>query len=224
MSIKSMRHEEQPREKLLNEGAQALTDVELLALLLRTGRQGLGVLEFSRFLLNEFGSLGGLMTAPRSELLNIAGMGPARYAELQAVLELGRRHLKEEVQRQGVLHNPQATRQFLSVWLRHRQQEVFACLFLDAQHRIISAKEMFYGTIDSASVHPREIVRQSLQYNAAAVILAHNHPSGIAEPSQADRQITDVVKNALQLIDVRVIDHIVIGGHQTTSLAEKGWI
>ncbi len=224
MSIKGMMPEERPRERLLNRGAKALSDVELLAILLRTGHQGRDVLELSRTLIQHFGSLSSVLHAPMHELMQRPGMGPARYAELKAVVELAERHYLEEVQRQGVLCDPAATRKFLTSWLRHRTQEVFACLFLDTQNRIISAREMFFGTIDCASVHPREVVRVCLHYNAAAVIVAHNHPSGIAEPSGADRQITETLQRALRLVDVRLLDHVVIGGSQSISLAERGWM
>ncbi len=224
MSIKDWPKTERPREKLLQNGPQSLSDAELLALFLRCGRSGQSAVDLGRHVLQELGGLTGVLAASRELFTSVPGLGSARYAELQAAIELGRRQLGEDVQRLGVLSNPTATRQYLTTWLRHRQQEVFACLFLDSQHRIIAGKEMFFGTIDNASVHPREIVRLALQHNAAAVVLAHNHPSGVAEPSTADRQITRIIQQALSLIDVRVLDHVVIGGKDATSLAEKGWL
>ncbi len=216
--------QERPREKLLQHGAHSLSDAELLALFFRCGRPGYSAVDLGRRALQHFGDLARLLHAGSSEFIALPGLGIASYCELQAALELGRRYLHSTVQRHGVMHKPEDTRAYLGHWLRERQQEVFACLFLDNQHRIIASREMFYGSISSASVHPRELVRMSLHYNAAAVILAHNHPSGVAEPSSADRQITRLIQEALALIDVRVLDHVVIGGPCSVSFAERGWI
>lgn len=224
MAIRDWPEEERPREKLIQLGPQSLSDAELLALFLRTGRPGITAVDAGRELIQHFGGLSGILGATLEDFIGFRGMGPARYASLQAAVELGRRHLQENLKREGVLQNPDDTKRFLSLWLRQRLQEVFVCLFLDNQHRIIASEELFHGTINNASVHPREVVRRALRHNAAAVILAHNHPSGTAEPSLSDRQITQTLKQALELIDVRVLDHIIIGGNCSTSLAQLGWI
>ncbi len=224
MAIHDWPEAERPREKLLQRGATALSDAELLAIFLRCGQRGHSAVDRGREVLQHFGDLRHLLSAGYRDFIAQPGLGTAAYCQLHAALELGQRHLHAIVQRQGVLHDPGSTRAYLTHWLRERPHEVFACLFLDSQHRIIASRELFHGTIDSASVHPREIVRQALQHNAAAVILAHNHPSGVAEPSMADRHITQLVQKALALIDVRVLDHIVVGGGNAVSLAERGWM
>mgnify|MGYP001545342938 FL=1 len=213
---------ERPREKLLSRGPAALSDAELLAIFLRTGVKGKTAVDLARDLLVDFGGLRPLLEADRQQFCDRHGLGRARYAQLQALLEIVRRNLQEQLQRADALENPNATRTFLSSRLRHLPYEVFACLFLDNRHRVIEYEELFRGTIDGASVHPREVVRQALHHNAAAIILAHNHPSGVAEPSQADIQLTRRLVEALSLVDVRVIDHVVIGDGPGVSLAERG--
>ena len=222
MSISDWPVAERPREKLLARGAHALSDAELLAIFLRTGVAGKTALDLARELLVDFGGLRALLEASPERVCRSRGLGKAKYVVLQASLELGRRHLAERVARADVLSNPEATRDFLMAHLRNHTQEVFACLFLDNRHRVISFDEMFYGTINSASIHPREVVRRAMSHNAAAVILAHNHPSGVAEPSQADESITRRLKDALSLVDVRTLDHFVIGDGEAVSFAERG--
>ncbi len=224
MSIKEWPEDERPREKLLRRGAGVLSDAELLAIFLRTGVSGLSAVDLSRQLLRQFGSLRALLGAEQQAFCGAHGLGPAKYAQLQAVLEMGRRHLAEQLQRGEALTSPQLTREYLQAQLRDRPREVFALLLLDNQHRVIQFVKLFYGTLDSASVWPREIVQIALKHNAAAVILAHNHPSGVAEPSRADRQITDRILAALALVDIRVLDHLVIGDGITVSFAERGWL
>lgn len=213
---------ERPREKLLQRGPQALSDAELLAILLRTGARGKTVVDLARELLTEFGGLRGLFAAEQNHLCKTPGLGPAKYAELQAVLEMARRYLGETLQRGAPLADPANTRRYLIAQLRDRSHEVFCCLYLDNRHRVIAFEELFRGTLDGASVHPREVVRRILTHNAAAVIFAHNHPSGVAEPSDADRRLTQRLKDALALVDVRVLDHFVVGDCEATSFAERG--
>lgn len=222
MSMTDWPAAERPREKLLSHGPTALSDAELLAIFLRTGAPGQTAVELARKLLGEFGSLRGLLQANRQQLCEARGLGPAKFAQLQAVLELARRHLGERLQRGDLLLNPEATRRYLVTTLGDLQHEVFCCLFLDTRHRLICYEELFQGTIDGASVHPREVVRRALHHNAAAVILAHNHPSGVAEPSDADRRITRRLKQALNLVDIRVLDHLVVGDRSAMSFAEHG--
>jgi DNA repair protein RadC len=224
MSIRQWPASERPREKLLSRGAHALSDAELLAIFLRTGIIGKSAVELARGLIVEYGSLRALLQADKRRFCSTKGLGPAKYALLQAVLELARRHVGEGLTRSDVMKNPAETERYLSSRLRDYPYEVFACLFLDTRHRVISYEELFQGTIDSATVHPREVVRRALAHNAAAVILAHNHPSGLAEPSEADRRITGRLKDALGLIDVRVLDHFVIGDHQAFSFSQRGWL
>lgn len=221
MSITDWPTQERPREKLLAQGPASLSDAELLAIFLRTGLAGKTAVDIARELLQEFGSLRRLLTAPKERLCAFPGLGPAKYAQLQAILELARRHLGETVRRGDAISSPEDTCRFLVSRLRDYPYEVFACLFLDNRHRVIELVEMFRGTINGASVHPREVVRAALHHNAAAVILCHNHPSGDAEPSQADLKITQRLTEALTLIDVRVLDHIVIGDGNTVSFAER---
>jgi len=222
MSIQDWPEGERPREKLLIQGAAVLSDAELLAIFLRTGIKGKTAVDLANDLLNNFGSLQALLQADCKTFTQEKGLGTAKYAQLQAVLEMARRHTFEELDRGGVLTSPEATRAYLSQKLRQYQHEVFACLFLDNQHHILEFEELFRGTIDSASVYPREVVKQALKHNAAAVIFAHNHPSGIAEPSQADKLITDKLKQALALMDIRVLDHFIIGDGQPYSFVENG--
>jgi DNA repair protein RadC len=213
---------DRPREKLLKLGPAALTEAELLAILLQTGTPGRSALDTARGLLGEFRSLRGLLSAERVAVCRTPGFGAAKYALLQAAIELARRHYAELMQAGPALANPKATRDFLKARLRDRDHEVFCCLFLDNRHRVIAFDEVFRGTIDGASVHPREVVKLALSRNAAAVILAHNHPSGIAEPSQADEVITGRLRDALALVDIRVLDHIVVGDGACVSFAERG--
>jgi DNA repair protein RadC len=213
---------ERPREKLLERGAQVLSDAELVAVLLGTGSAGANALEVARELLAHFGSLRRMLSAHREDLLERRGLGVARYATLVASLELARRHYCEALRAGPALTAPAATRQFLTAQLRDRPYEVFCCLHLDNRHRLIHFEELFRGTIDGASVHPREIVRQALQYNSAAMIFAHNHPSGVAEASQADELITRRLRDALALVDIRVLDHLIVGDNNCLSFAERG--
>ncbi len=211
-----------PREKLLSLGPAALADAELLALLLRTGMKGLGVLQLAEKVLSDLGGLPGLLQADTSRLGRIKGLGPAKRSELIAVMELARRSLHTDLQSQPVFSNPQAVKDFLQMQLGSRPHEVFAVLFLDAQHRLIAFEELFRGTLSQTSVYPREVVKQALAHNAGAVILTHNHPSGVLEPSRADELLTQTLKSSLQLIDVRVLDHIVVSRSACLSFAERG--
>jgi len=215
---------ERPREKLLRHGPGMLSDAELLAIVLRSGRPGRTAVDLARELLGSFGGLRALLEAEQAAFCAHAGLGTASYAQLQAVLEMARRHLQEQLSRDDTLDCPATTRHFLASRLRHLPHEVFACLFLDNRHRVIAFEELFRGTIDGASVHPREVVRRVLAHNAAAVILSHNHPSGVTEPSRADIQLTRRLVDALALVDVRVLDHIIIGEGPGVSLAERGLI
>lgn len=214
---------ERPREKLLARGAAALTDAELLAIFLRTGLPGRTAVDLAREALGRFGGLRGLLRAPARELAGVRGLGQAKYAQLQAALEIGRRHLAEAVAGRDALKDPSAVRRLLQARLRDREHETFAALFLDNQHRVIAFDELSQGTIDGASVYPREVIKAALRHGAAAVIFAHNHPSGVAEPSAADRSLTERLKAALAQVDIRVLDHFVVG-EQVVSFAERGWI
>jgi DNA repair protein RadC len=222
MAIKDWPCSERPREKLLRHGAVALSDAELLALFLGTGTRGLSAVAVARELLRTHDGLRGILERPAPEICGQRGLGPAKYARLQAALELGRRHLAETLARGDALTNVEDTRRYLTACLRHQRHEVFASLFLDNRHQVLAYEELFQGSIAGASVHPRQVVVRCLHHNAAAVILAHNHPSGVAEPSQADRQITARLQDALALVDVRVLDHIVIGDGDSVSFAERG--
>lgn len=224
MTIQDWPIEERPREKLLARGCAALSDAELLAILLRTGIRGLDAVALARRLLSQFGGLRGLLSAGQPALLQAPGLGTGKTCQLLACLELARRHLAEELRRGPAVLNPSDSADYLKAQLRDHPYEVFAVLFLDTRHRPIACEELFRGSIDGASVHPREVVRRALAHNAAAVILAHNHPSGVAEPSQADRLITRRLQEALALIDVRVLDHLVIGDGNPVSLAARGWL
>jgi len=224
MSILDWPADERPREKMLLRGAEALSDAELLAIFLRTGVKGKSAVDLARELLSQFGSLRALLDADQHSFCRAQGLGNAKYILLQATLEMSRRYLAENMMREDTLASPQHTTLYLLAKMRHYRREVFACLFLDNRHRVIRYEELFFGTIDSATVHARELVQQSLYHNASAVILAHNHPSGIAEPSHADRDLTVQLKKALALIDVRVLDHIVIGDGTSVSFAERGYI
>ncbi|MCU7929195.1 MAG: DNA repair protein RadC [Candidatus Thiodiazotropha sp. (ex Codakia rugifera)] len=216
--------DERPREKLLQRGAHSLSDAELLAIFLRTGVSGQTAVDLARSLLGEFGGLRQLLGSNQQQFCQARGLGQAKFAQLQAVLEMSRRYLQQQLSESDSLTNPQQTRSYLQAKLRHYPYEVFSCLFLDNRHRIIRYEELFRGTIDGATVHPREVVKRALEHNAAALIFAHNHPSGVAEPSRADRQITTRLKEALALVDIRVLDHIVIGEGEPVSLAERGMV
>jgi DNA repair protein RadC len=222
MSIRDWPSEERPREKLLARGVAVLSEAELLAVLLQTGTRGRSAVDVARHLLVEFQSLRGLLCADPERACATPGLGPARFAKLQAALELSRRHYQERMQAGCVLANPRATREFLQMRLRDLAHEVFCCVYLDNRNRVTGFEELFRGTLDGASVHPREVVKHALARNAAAVILAHNHPSGVAEPSQADEIITRRLKDALGLVDIRVLAHIVVGDGSCESFAERG--
>ncbi len=224
MGINHWPESERPREKLLSKGASALSDAELLAIFLRTGVAGKSAIDLARDLLTEFQNLRALLEADRNTFCQAKGLGDAKFCQLQATLELCRRYLQSSLERSDTLTRPADTRAFLTAQLRQHPYEVFAVLFLDTRHRVISYEELFRGTIDGASIHPREVVKRTLYHNAAALIFAHNHPSGITEPSQADRQITQRLKESLSLIDVRVLDHVIVGDGEAVSLAERGLI
>lgn len=213
---------ERPREKLLIQGAGTLSDAELLAIFLRTGCQGKSAVDLARELLVSFGGLRQLLEADRATFCRGFGLGNAKYTQLQAVLEMSKRHLQAELQVGDLLSSPDLVRSYLTAAMRHLPYEVFTVLYLNTQNSLIAAKELFRGTIDSAQVHPREVVKQTLELNASSVIFAHNHPSGVAEPSMADQAITSRLKKALALIDVRVLDHLVIGNGEVVSFAERG--
>ncbi|CAG8999702.1 MAG: hypothetical protein CENE_01681 [Candidatus Celerinatantimonas neptuna] len=224
MAITDWPMDERPREKLLSKGAKSLSDAELLAIFLRTGCHGIDAVTLARQLLNEFGSLRQLLSASQKRFCARLGVGIAKYAQIQAALEIGSRYLQSQLKDDSALTSPDLVQQYLESELGHHSREVFALLLLDNQHRVLQFVPIFYGTIDAASVYPRVVVQQVLECNAAAVILSHNHPSGIAEPSHADRMITDKLVKALALIDVRVLDHIVTGCGQSVSFAQRGWI
>jgi DNA repair protein RadC len=215
---------EGPREKLLLRGAQALSDVELLAVVLRTGRPGASALEVARDLLARAGNLSGVMGLDRGDLEAEPGLGPGKVAQLQAARELARRSAEQTLRGGDVMSSPERTRVFLQYHLGGREREVFCCLFLDSQHRLLCCEDLFLGTLDGAAVYPREVAVRALRYRAAAVIFAHNHPSGVAEPSVADRRITERLSAALGLLDIRVLDHIIVGRGRTFSFAEQGLV
>ena len=222
MAITNWPASERPREKLLQHGAGALSDAELLAIFLRTGCTGMSAVDLARNLLVRFGTLRALLESSSHEFCAAKGLGLAKYSQLQALLEINRRHLAEDLSRDCSLNSSDSVKNYLTARLRHRPSEVFAVLFLDSQHRLITYQELFQGTIDGASVYPREVVKAALNHNCAAVIFAHNHPSGVAEPSQADQHITERLQKALALIDVRTLDHIIVGEGQCLSFAELG--
>ncbi len=224
MSLKDLPADCRPREKLLARGANALSDSELLALLLRSGTAGKGVLQLAQELLDRFGGLAGLLHTGAEELRQIKGLGPAKRAEVVAVLELARRALLQPLQTRAVLESPQAVRQALQLQLGSLAYEVFAVMFLDSQHRLIRIEEMFRGTLSQTSVYPREVVLRALTLQASAVVLAHNHPSGSAQASRADQALTQALKSALALVDVRVLDHFVVTATEAQSMAEQGLI
>ncbi len=222
MAITDWPANERPREKLIELGAQALSDAELLAIFLRVGVPGKSAVDLARDLLTHFGSLNGIYAASKKEISLLHGMGLSKYAQLQAVFEMSRRALLEQIREKDVLSSPQQVRNYLILKLANEPKEVFMVLFLDAQNRLIGMEQMFSGTLTQTSVYPREVVKRSLHYNAAAVVFAHNHPSGIAKQSHADEMITKELTKALALIDVRVLDHFVVAGNETLSFAEIG--
>ncbi|HJW12710.1 MAG TPA: DNA repair protein RadC [Albitalea sp.] len=222
MVLKDIPRDARPREKLLAHGPAALADAELIALLLRTGLKGTSVLQLAQQLLDHFEGLSGLLQALPEDMKRIKGIGPAKRAEMAAVMELARRSLSRELSQRPVFDSPQRVKDFLRMQLGHLGHEVFAVLFLDAQHHLIKLEEMFRGTLTQTSVYPREVVKRAIELRSGAVILAHNHPSGVAEPSRADEFLTQTLKSALQLVDVRVLDHLVIGQGDVVSFAERG--
>lgn len=222
MGINDWPLHERPRERLLAHGAEQLSDAELLAVFLRSGIVGRSAVDVARSLLTRFGSLRGLLAADRESVCSEPGLGAAKWAWLQAAVEMTRRTLTEELRERSALDSPLAVRRFLGLWLRERPYECFVALFLDSQNRLLRADELFRGTLAQTAVYPREVVRRALQANAAAVIFAHNHPSGVAQPSTADRMLTDALKAALTQLDIPVLDHLIVAGNQSMSFAERG--
>ena len=220
--MKDLPADQRPREKLQARGPSALADAELLAVLLRTGYKGCGVLTLAQQVLDECGGFAGLLNSEPDRLKAIKGLGPAKRAELLAVMETARRALAQQMVAAPVFDSPGRVKEYIGLQLAGRPQEVFVVLFLDGQHRLLRLEEMFHGTLTQTSVYPREVLRRALTLNAGAVVLAHNHPSGVAEPSRADEYLTQTLKTALQLIDVRVLDHIIVGQGQVVSMAERG--
>jgi DNA repair protein RadC len=223
MRIQDLPADARPREKLLARGPQALSDVELLAILLRTGMAGKSVFQLSEELLAPDG-IAGLLKATAASLKRVKGLGPAKQAELLAVFELARRALSQRLKERTAFQTPDAVKQYLQLQLAHKNQEVFAVLFLDSQNRMLALEEMFQGTLSQTSVYPREVVLRALHHQAAAVVLSHNHPSGSVQPSRADEHLTQTLKASLALVDVRVLDHIIVGQGQALSMAEQGWM
>src|SRR5689334_11553453 len=223
MAITDWPPQERPRERLLALGPSSLADAELLAILLRTGVKGKSAVDLARQLLERFGSVSALLESA-ADLAETPGLGSAKLAQLKAALELARRALREDLSSRDALSSPGAVRDYLRLALAGREQEVFAVLLLDAQHRVISCQELFHGTLTQTSVYPREVVKCALKHNAAAVIFAHNHPSGVAEPSHADEILTRSLKSALALVDIQVLDHFIVAGTRTMSFAERGLI
>ena len=220
MAISEWRPEDRPRERLLAKGAAALTDVELVAVLLRTGLPGKSAVDLARDLLKRYDGVTRMLEA--GDLETVKGLGPAKRAQFAAAIELARRSLQEKLKESSALTSPAAVRDYLRLALGRREEEVFVCIWLDAQHRVIEIEEAFSGTLTQTSVYPREIVKKALARNAAAVIFAHNHPSGVAQPSQADELLTRTLKEALALVEVKVLDHFVVAGNQAISFAERG--
>jgi len=222
MPITDWAEDEKPREKLLVKGAESLSDAELVAILLRTGVKGRSAVDVARDALKHCGSLSALLAANPTEFCSTPGLGLAKYAQLQAVIEMARRALREKAANGTALGSPQAVRDYLRLKIQGREHEVFVGVFLDAQNRVLAVEELFRGTLTQTSVFPREVVKRSLHYNAGAVIFAHNHPSGVAEPSRADEMLTVALKQALALVDVKVLDHFVVGADSAMSFAERG--
>jgi DNA repair protein RadC len=222
MAITDWPVQERPRERLLALGPASLADAELLAILLRTGVKGKSAVDLARQLLGRFGSISALLEAGSSGTAEVPGLGDAKLAQLKAALELARRALREEISSRDALASPRAVRDYLRLALAGREQEVFLLVLLDAQHRVIASEELFRGTLTQTSVYPREVVKCALKHNAAAVIFAHNHPSGVAEPSHADEILTRSLKSALALVDIQVLDHFIVAGTRSMSFAERG--
>ena len=222
MAITDWPADQRPREKLMLKGAEALSDAELLAIFLRVGVVGKSAVDLARDLLVHFGSLNAIFSANAKEIATVYGMGSSKYCQLQAIFEMSRRALAEELKQKDALKSPKQVRDYLSLKLGNAPREIFMVLFLDAQNRIQAQENLFEGTLTQASVYPREVVKRALFRNAASVIFAHNHPNGIAEASQADKQLTQVLKSALNLLDIRVLDHFVVAGNDTISFAEQG--
>jgi len=222
MAITDWPASERPREKLIACGAQALSDAELLAIFLRVGVVGKSAVDLARDLLLQFGSLNGVYAASKKEISLVHGIGVSKYVQLQAVFEMSQRALSEQIQERDILSSPQQVRDYLKLKLSNQLKEVFVVLFLDAQNRLVATEEMFTGTLTQTSVYPREVVKRALHFNAAAVMFAHNHPSGIAKQSRADEMITQELKKALALVDVRVLDHFIVAGNETLSFVEAG--
>ncbi|MBC3918345.1 DNA repair protein RadC [Undibacterium sp. CY18W] len=224
MAINEWPEEQRPRERLIKHGASVLSDAELLAVFLRTGVAGKSAVDLGRDMISQFGSLSGLFSATIREFSAIHGLGSAKYAQLQAVLELAKRAISEELQESTSLSSPQSVKKYLQLLIGSKAHESFAVLFLDVKNRLITTEELFRGTLNHASVYPREVVKSALQHNAAAIIIAHNHPSGSCEPSSADLQLTTTLKQALALVDVRVLDHFIVANPKVYSFAENGQI
>jgi DNA repair protein RadC len=222
MAITDWPASERPREKLIELGAEALSDAELLAIFLRVGVTGKSAVDLARDLLTKFGSLNGIFAATEHELSQVHGIGSSKYVQLQAIFEMSQRALSEQLQARDVLNSPQAVRDYLVLKLGSLSKEVFLVLFLDTQNRLLATEEMFSGSLKETSVYPREVVKRALHHNAAAVIFAHNHPTGIAQQSSADELLTKQLKQALDLVDVRVLDHFIVAGNNTLSFAQKG--
>lgn len=222
MAITDWPSSERPREKLIEQGASALSDAELLAIFLRVGVTGKSAVDLARDLLNEFGSLNGIFAASEKAISNVHGMGISKYVQLQAIFEMSRRALSEQMRTQDLLSSSQQVRDYLVLKLGRQLKEVFLVLFLDTQNRLIASEEMFSGSLKETSVYPREVVKRALHYNAAAVIFAHNHPSSLVQQSKADEMITQVLKRALALVDVLVLDHFIVAGNHTLSFSERG--
>ncbi|MEO2267233.1 RadC family protein [Pseudoalteromonas pernae] len=224
MRLMDIPEQQRPREKLLSQGAQSLSDAELLAIFFRTGIRGVNAIELAQQVLNHSQGLSALLSASHDDFCQLMGMGTAKYTQLQAAIELAKRHLLCDLQRETVFTSVQSVSDYLKLELKGLQREVFLVLFLDSQNRLITQEILFRGTLDAASVYPREVIKAALQYNAASLIFAHNHPSGVAEPSQADKLITNKLIQGLSLVDIRVLDHIIVGGSQSVSFAELGLI
>ncbi len=224
MTIRLWPEAERPRERLLKQGPASLSDAELLAIFLRTGCAGFSAVDLARNAITSFGSLRALLGASEQEFCEAKGLGQAKFAQLQAVLEISRRYLAESLHKETSMNSSTSVKDYLISQLRHRPSEVFCALFLDSQHQLIEYRELFQGTIDGASVYPREVVKAALELNCAAIIFAHNHPSGVAEPSNADKTITTALLKALNLVEIQTLDHIVVGEGDCVSFAERGWI
>ncbi len=222
MRIADWPEDDRPRERLLRHGAAVLSEAELLAIFLRTGIGGKNAVELGRDLLAHFGCLQRLFAATLDEVCAVRGLGPAKYVQLQAVVEMARRALREEIGERDAMSSPRAVREFLRLSLGGRPHEVFVAIFLDSQNRMLGSEELFRGTLTQTSVYPREVVKTALRYNAAGVIFAHNHPSGVAEPSRADELLTQTLKQALLLVEIKTLDHFIVAGTRTVSFAERG--